>query len=393
MRREPDLASADLSADALLARASAHGWGTLVTGEGEIVAWLQSFLDGATRSGRATYVLWGTYHDAPGQVEAFERVIGPGGLRGLTLVAAEQFRADGDWRGAPKEAERGDDLELASYVERGDLAAFDELSRRQSAGDYAAWKFGYERTMTDLLVTARAVASSHEAGQPGLRFAGCDMPAPVAEMLKGLPDDALLRLRELHCLSSLPAPSSRVRAAMLWGQEHVRPGALRRFLPPDAAVLSVYVFGYRSAPESAESGLRAKLALADPVLIPLDGTPGQRPEHVALLYPDAALGASVDRVRDRSVPAEARAPGLYVRASGGGHFTIGERTFPIAEGQELHVDVANDERTFSLETASVRFVGSVRVPRGGELALGFSPGERSMTLVEHGSASTRAPRP
>jgi hypothetical protein len=378
LRHEHDIGDADLTAESLLARASAHGWGTLVTGEEETLAWIQAFVDRATAAGRDAYVLWGGYHDAPGQVDAFGHLIGPGGLRGLTLVAAEQFRASGAWGGVSTEEQRGDDAELASYVERGDLTAFDRLARGHADADYAAWKFAYARTVMDLLVDARATASSRMPGEALLRFTGCDMPEPLKRVIATLPDDDRLRLRELHCVASLPVSPPRVRAALLWGQGHVRPSGLRRFFPPAATVLSIYVFGLRSAPGSAEAELHDKLALADPVLIPLDDTS----EELALLYPDEALGASVDRVRDRSGAWDARGPGLYVRAPEGGRFLIGERNLALGANEEARIEVGAQERSFSLETPTVRFAGRVHVPRGGQLTLAFDAAARTIAAEE-----------
>lgn len=69
--------------------------GALVAGDPSVVAWIDGFLDRAAAAGRDSVVLYGTYHDSGGQIDAFRRLIGPLGLRGLTHVAVEQLRAKG----------------------------------------------------------------------------------------------------------------------------------------------------------------------------------------------------------------------------------------------------------------------------------------------------------
>src|SRR6185295_6154237 len=61
-----------LDAAAILA-AVEHG---PVAGREAVTRWLQGFLD---RAGGDAHLLFGTWHDAPGQIDAFRRLVGPGG--------------------------------------------------------------------------------------------------------------------------------------------------------------------------------------------------------------------------------------------------------------------------------------------------------------------------
>src|SRR5262249_36388614 len=99
--------AAELPAERILAAADQHGWQPVVAGDDNVIAWLQAFLDRATAKGHDGLLLFGTVHDAGGQVDAFRRLIGPSGLSRLSLVAVEQFRATGAWQGVPEAAQRG----------------------------------------------------------------------------------------------------------------------------------------------------------------------------------------------------------------------------------------------------------------------------------------------
>jgi hypothetical protein len=367
-RTARELAGADPAAtspEALLQAIAARP-AALVAGEPAVVAWLQGVLDRAAAEGRDSVVLFGSYHDAGGQIDAFRRLIGPLGLRGLTHVAVEQLRADGAWKGVPIEAQRGDDEAIGAWLDRGDRSALEALAQRHGTADYAAWKFGYEPAVLDLLVTARAA---------GLRIAGCDLASSAQALLVDVPEASRLRLRELHCLLSLPAAKGPRRAALLWGQAHTRPDGLRRFLPPSTAALSVYAFGYRSGEWTAEAAIGAHLALTDPLLIPLDpaGT------EVALLYPDGPIAAAIDRVR---ADASSGAAGLHVRIEGAqGTLHLGDHASPI--GPELRrIEAPSGDHAYVLDAGSVRFAGAIHLAAGSGLDLIFDPARRSLALTE-----------
>ena len=315
----------ELTAERILRAGEAAGWTSLVAGERAVVERLQSVLDGAERGGRDAYVLWGTHHDSVGQVAAFRRLVGPGGLRGLTLVAAEQFFASGAWSGVPADAQAGDDTDVDAYVLRGDREAFAALARRHRRSDHAAWTFGYEADVMELPVTARA---AH------VRFAGCNMPLG-AQQLTGLAPlgdgRLLLRLRELHCLLALSRFDSPHRVAMLWGRDHIRADGFPRFVPAGSEVVAVDVFGFRGDELTTEAELAKDLVVLDPLLIPLDDVG----RSFALLLPDDVLGADVDRTKG---DAEADGAGVRVACSRPGRITVAGRRPEVRPDADLTVE-------------------------------------------------------
>jgi hypothetical protein len=355
-------------AGAILAAVAARP-AAVVAGDGAVTRWIQAVLD---RAPGDAYVLFGTWHDAPGQIDAFRRLAGPGGLRGIDLVAVELFRADGAWGGAPLEIQRGDGAAIEAYLASGDREAFAGLARSHRDADYAAWKLGYEPAVLDLLVEARAT---------GVRLLGCDMPRALQEKIGAPPGDLRNRLREIHCLRSLPpAPGGKPRhAALLWGEAHVQPDGLRRFLPPAAAVLSLHVFGRRMEAGPAETALAKELAVVEPALVPLG------PDDAALLLPDATLGGHVDRVLAGAEQGEAVQPGLVVRAEEAGTIFVGGRSVPVGP-EAVTVALPEGDHPYVLASGGRRAVGAIRMMAGHRVELGFDPRSGLVGYVD------RAPR-
>lgn len=363
---------ADLSADALLAILSDPSRReSLVAGHAPVVRRIQAFLDGAAEEGRDAYVLWGTHHDARLQVEAFRRLVGPGGLRGLTLIVLEQFSASGEWRGVAADVRRGDDDAVAAWMDRGDPPSWAALADRHHARDQAAWKHGYEADVLELLPIARA---------GGVAFAGCDMPAAVQELTSLPPLDPArlrVRLRELHCALSLARFPSPRRVAMLWGSDHVRADGFPRFLPPTAAVLSVHLFGGRPGEFTAERELRPRLVVLDPLLVPLD----DEGREVALLLPDDVLGGEVDRSRDDLPEATRAGPPLTLSASAPARATIGDRVVAVGP-EDVGVDLPPGDHLLVVETGELRFVGAVGVRPGVRTRMRFDAAERYVHEID-----------
>jgi len=359
----------DVDATEILATIAARPE-TIVAGEGPVTRWIQRFLDAA---GGDAYVLFGVWHDAPGQVEAFRRLAGPGGLRGLTVVATELFRADGDWGGVPIEVQRGDGAAIDAYVTDGEAEAFAGLTRSHRDADYAAWKLGFEPVVLDLLVNARAT---------GVRFLGCDMPAALQERSGARPGGALLRLREIHCLRSLPPePRGRPRrAALLWGQAHLQQRGLRRFLSPGTAVLGLHVFGRRLGGGVVETALSKELDVLEPALVPL----GEG--EAALLLPDAQVGGRIDRVLVAAEPGEAVTPGVTARAEVPGVLVVGERSVEVGR-EPVAIALREGEHGFVFRGGGRRVVGAVRLEAGHRVELGFDAKGGVTSYVE------RAPGP
>lgn len=289
-----------------------------------IKGWFQEELDRAAAAKRGAQILWGVYHDSGGQVRAFRRLVGQSGLRGLHAVALEQLSADGHWTGASGPAQQGDSADLARYLASGDRAAWLRLRQRQHKYNHTAWKFGYLPEVMDLLTSARA---------GGQRLLPCDMPAAIKRRLIKLPMKTRLRLRELHCglaltralhLAGVAAPR---RLATLWGQEHVMPAGVPRFLPAGTRVMSVLVFGHRPGPHGLEQRLRGKLMLTHPLLLPVD----EQASRLVLLLPGPALGIRLERSRqnlDQPLVA-ARRGVVTARSPVGGQLLVGGRVHRV----------------------------------------------------------------
>jgi hypothetical protein len=367
--RRPPKQSTPLSAESVRAAISERP-NAIVAGDRAIVRWLQAFLD---RAPRDAYLLVGNWHDAPGQIDAFRRLVGPAGVRGLDLVALEMFRAPSAWRGVPAALQQGDDAAIEAYVARGDRDAFLGLIRAHREADYVAWKLDYVPTVMDLLIQARAT---------GVPLHGCDMPVALQEKAGVARGVSGLRLREIHCVKSLPAvPRGRPRrAALLWGDAHLAPDGIGRFLPADAAVLSVHLLGARLEAGAVETALAKYVAVADPVLVPLGD------DEAALLLPDAALGARVDRAVTTPEAGSPFVPGVAVVATERGSLLVGGRsaivgpegaTVAIPEGEHAWIFTNQDQRT----------IGSLRLDAGHRLELAFHG--RDVVYVDRSSSPER----
>jgi hypothetical protein len=71
--------------------------GRVVAGWPAIMRNLDKTVGRALADGRSVYLLLGTAHDSPAQVDAFRRLIGPSGIARLDAAVAEQFDATGAW--------------------------------------------------------------------------------------------------------------------------------------------------------------------------------------------------------------------------------------------------------------------------------------------------------
>lgn len=360
-RRRP-VAAPEVTPERVFARAERAGWGTLPAGEAQILAWIEERLARRADRGGASWLLFGTFHDSAGQVDAFRWLVGPAGVP-FTHVVLEQLRADGRWTGVDADQE-GDSSLLARFWATGDRAAFERLARAHEAHDYTAWKYGYARGVLDVVTTARALQI------PAL---GCDLPAAL--MARAGPDEEASRVRELHCLLSLQQAVTRpdARIAMLWGQAHVRADGFRRFLPPGDRVLAVYAVGARYSADAPDERLRDRLVLHDPVLVPLDEG------EAALLLPDPQLGGRVDRVRTHAAPA---APALRFSATTAGTLEVGARSVEVRPDEEVHLSLAAGAHTTCFRSGALRMVGGVQVPAGGEVELVVDPPTRAARIVE-----------
>lgn len=365
---------------AALAAASLARLDHAVAGEAAIRAWLDAWL--ARAGARDAYVLFGTHHDSGAQVRAFRALVRH--PTPLTEVVLEHLVADGRWAGLALDAQRGDDADLGAFLERGDLTALERLRRAHAAHDVTAWKFDYEGDVLDVVLAARAT---------GRRVSACDAPRAVREALAEAGDgasDDVNRARELHCLRALEdrgtGPGPR-RVAMLWGHDHARPSGLARFLPPEAAVLAVHLFGGR-APAFAERP--PPVVLNEPILVA--ATDAASPSEVALWLPDPRTRGDVDRVRrapEPATPTEVRASSLSpatltltspALGDGGDGGPSATRTVPLGRGEAV-LPARDGHHTYVLRGGGVTVIGGLSLARGERATLSFDLARRS-TRVE-----------
>jgi hypothetical protein len=343
--------------------------GRVVAGWSGINRWLGRRMRRAHAAGRSSYLLVGVYHDSGGQVAAFRRIIGPLGPGGWTAASAELWDGDGRWASVPLSEQRGDTLPMARYLAGGAPGVWRQLWRRQRAGDYAAWKFGYLDQVMELLVTARA---------SGISLLGCDMPRPLQRRLRVLEPAAMLSLRELHCLwavrDGLWGLQPPHHVAMLWGQQHVTRSGLSRFLPRTVQVTSLYLLGHRPGPAGVEQGLRSRLALTEPLLVPLPGVA----DELLLLLPGPHLAARVDRAQDhRKAPAPGR---LEFSSTLPGQLYLPPWTLSVDAGRRTIV-LPPGHYPFVYSGPSSLLAGGIHLPQRGQLSLVLQPRRREVRLL------------
>jgi hypothetical protein len=375
-RRKPDLLPhPSLAPKNLLKRLSDSKSHQLVVGYENIIRWFESRLASANKRHQDSYLLWGTYHDSAGQMETFRHLIGPGGIDGLTQVVVEQFDADGGWSNIPLNNQRGDTKIMAAYLKSGDLKHWNSIAAKQLRENYTAWKYNYLFTVMDLLLASRA---------SGIPVLGCDMPRSLQNLADSV-GSHLFRLRELHCLFALKkvAQNQRgpLRVAMLWGQDHVTPHGIRRYIDPHAVVISAYVFGFRPDPQSPERQLRSRLILNDPVLLPLE----KSEEQVLVLLPGPDLGGNLDRSRvfvdlpPHSI-AEKKMALLRIHSPKHGVFEISDKIIPLRTNPQS-ITLLPGEYSYRLGVGQSITLGTLFLPEGGLTEVQFDPFRRSTVII------------
>jgi hypothetical protein len=159
----------------------------------------------------------------------------------------------------------------------------------------------------------------------------------------------------------------------------VRPEGLLRFLPREAAALSIHLVGSRMEPGPVEALLAKGLGVVDPSLVPVG------PDEAALLLPDSTLGARVDRVLTGPEAGEALTPGLTARADVPGVLVVDGRPVPVGAGA-VQIALPVGDHTYVYAGGGKRVVGAVRLDPGHRVELWFDPGSGITSYVD------RAPR-
>ena len=339
--------------------------GEVIGGIDSLVFWIWRKVSAAGYTGQSSYILWGTYHDSAAQIEAFGDLVGPLGLARLDAVSVEQFNADGRWAGVAAREQKGDSALLRAWLRTGSRPSLEKLLHDQIAENYTAWKYGILPVLMKLLVQARAADR---------RLLGCDMSLSLQERVRptGLQD----RLRELHCVLALQEQLDEkpVRVAMLWGQGHLAPEGVQRFLPQDALVLPFYVFGGRFSRHGLEADLAGRLAITDPLMIPFGES------DFVVLLPDDQIGARKELKHDLSPLVPHRHRRLSVTGSRPGTIQIGAQQLKVSEEpQTLTLDPGSHVFLFTHEDGLL--AGAVTMPPDGALALDLEPERRFVEVV------------
>jgi hypothetical protein len=263
--------------------------------------------------------------------------------------------------------QNGDSALLRAWMQTGSRPALEKLLHDQVAENYTAWKYGILPVLMKLLVQARAADR---------RLLGCDMSLSLQESVRptGLQD----RLRELHCVLALHEQLGKkpVRVAMLWGQGHLAPEGVQRFLPKDALVLSFYVFGGRFSRHGLEADLAGRLAITDPLMIPFGES------DFVILLPDDQIGARKELKHDISplVPHQRRR--LSITSSQPGTIQIGAQQLKVSEEpQTLTLDPGSHVFLFAHEDGLL--AGALTMPPDGALALDLEPDKRFVEVILH----------
>ena len=354
------------TAEALLTRLKQQAEkGAVIGGMDALAFWIWRKVSAAGYTGQSSYILWGTYHDSAAQIEAFGDLVGPLGLSKLDAVSIEQFNADGRWAGAAAREQRGDSALLRAWSRTGSRPSLEKLLHDQVAENYTAWKYGILPVLMKLLVQARAADR---------RLLGCDMSLSLQERVRptGLQD----RLRELHCVLALHEQLGEkpVRVAMLWGQGHLAPEGVQRFLPKEALILPFYVFGDRFSRRGLEADLAGRLAITDPLMIPFGES------DFVVLLPDDQIGARKELKHDLSplIPNNRRR--LSITSSQPGTIQIGAQQLKVSEEpQTLTLDPGS--HVFLFTHPGGLLAGAITMPPDGALALDLEPDRRFVEVI------------
>ena len=343
--------------------------GRVVAGWPAIMRSLDERVARALADGRSVYLLFGTSHDAPDQVDAFRRLIGPLGIADLDAAVVEQFDATGHWLDLPDEAQAGDDALLDRYAQAGHPAKLAALRASQHRDNYTAFKYGYLDGVMDLVVTARARS---------LLLLGCDMPAALQGRLPEVDEDHILRMRELHCalaarqaLFELRRP---VALAVMWGRDHLDPVAFARFLPPRAEVIRLWTLGGRRGSAGCEVELGKRLGLTAPLLVPVEN--GKKELAYTLLLPAGRLQTRLERKRIGSAEWDGLAlhGRVLVRSERKGRFLVSGQAVTIEAGLEGgQLTLGPGWHPYLFEADGPALAGAIFMPMAGGIELDLDP--------------------
>lgn len=327
--------------------------GSFAGGWPAIIETLTRSVEAASRRGKRTWILVGTHHDAPDQVDAFRRLVGPLGLSPAPLAAVEQLQADGAWIGLGPEAQQGDDRLLRAYLDDGDEVQLAMLQATQRKRNYTAWKYDYVERITDVVTSARA------SGRP---LIGCDMPGRMQQRLNETIGEEAAVLRDLHCALAVRrqlAQRPRAVVALFIGDAHLGSRRLPRFVPAADALVRVHLVGGRDGQVTLEGA--ETLLVTEPALVSI----GE--DRFALVLDAPPHAARVDRVRVRDASRSGKEPTLTVRGASG-TLQIGLDRVGL-DGDGWSRPRSPGPVGFWLQTAERLLAGTLDLPPGGSVVL------------------------
>ena len=363
-----DPSEPDLETESLRERLSSGGTESFVAGWDEISRALSKGLQRPQGERGDSLLLVGCYHDSGGQIDAFRRLVGPGGVSEIDVIAVELFRAKGHWASVASEEQAGDDEDLHRFLRSGDGEAFLALRRRQLETNYTAWRYGYVDNVMELVTSARATKTD---------LMGCDMPLRLAKLVDVPLDQRFDNLREIHCLRALngrldPQGSQR-RIVMLWGQKHLMSQGIRRFVKSGTSVVSVFLYGHRAGTGTVESELETSIVVNEPILFALDDA--RTADAHALLLPGPKLGGAVERSKARAMPGEVSTEDrleIVVTSEATGVLTIGSESVEVGETARKVVLGPGSHR-YVLRTEQRSVYGRLEDWGAGRVELDFDP--------------------
>ena len=349
--------------------------GTAAVGFEAVVAALGVRVRRAAERGQRACLLFGTQHDAPDQVDAFRRLVGPAGLTAIAATAVELLQSPGQW---PGQDESGDDELVTRYVAGDDAGALAELAASQRLRNYTAWKYGYVERVLDLVVQARASRG---------RLIPCDMPSRLQRELRESIGPESDVLRDLHCALTLESEVGAQTGpiAALWGDAHLEPARLPRFLGPGVALSRVLMVGGRLGSFGLDVDLG--LTVGEPMLVPI-GAEVDGDARFVLLLAAGRLAARVDRVRE---PLAAGSPGPVVEVTGVDGDLVVQGQDVVLDGHLRRLPSAAGSTPFYLRVPGLAVAGAVEVDARGGAAIDL--GADGMLRLATRRAETDPARP
>lgn len=330
------------------------------------------------KHGRASYLLWGVFHDSGGQLRALNRLLTYEHDAPWTAIISELWASDGLWKGVPRSLQNGASRLLETFAKSGSAKDWEALQKWQRSYNYTAWKYSYLNDVMGGLIRARALR---------IPFWGCDMPTSLRLQMRWRGKLAL-RSRELHCWFALQqrlqtqpllAPQSH-RVLVVWGMEHVTAEGFRRWIPRKHQATSVYLVGHRESPFVMASRLAKRVTLFAPVWLPW----GKGSQQALLFLPDARFKGSMDRARTPLTSPLAQSELVFLSSIKGQLEWVqdsSQKWVQVRAEKPLRVRVKAGLLKFRFFAQGKLWLGKVLVPKQGRARLTLLTKQRTLRVL------------